>query len=264
MTAARKQNPIETRRHKAAQLAATMVRPHSARLIMLLVVSGAAAVAFLSSAVMLWMGMRYMPVRYAIAGLAGYGAFLALMNLWLGHHFRSSLLDRGADIGLDLPGDLVRGGSRAGGRAADSLFQGGRSGGGGASASFDAPQAQPLPIIASSRGSEGSSSRFSLDSLDFDDAEDVLPVLAVIAIVAFLVACASVVWQAPQMLAELLADGAVAGTAYRGMRHMRAWTPAVMRRTFFPAAIIILVFVLLGIAGHELEPTADSLGDFFR
>jgi hypothetical protein len=66
------------------------------------------------------------------------------------------------------------------------------------------------------------------------------------------------------MLGELLADGAVAGTAYRGMRQMGGWTPAVMRRTFFPAAIIILVFVLLGIAGHELKPSADSIGDFFR
>lgn len=264
MTPAPKRNPAEDRRHKAAHLAATLVRPRSARLIMLLVVSGGAAVGFLSSAVMLWMGLRYMPVRYALAGLAGYGAFLALMNQWLGRHFRSSLLERTADIGLDLPVDLVRGGSRVGERAADSLFKGGRSGGGGASASFDTPQVQPLPIMASSHGSEGGSKRFSLDSLDFDDADDMLPVIAVIAIVAFLIACASVVWQAPQMLAELLADGAVAGTAYRGMRQMGGWTPAVMRRTFFPAAIIILVFVLLGIAGHELKPEADSIGDFFR
>ena len=270
MTPARKRNLIEERRQKAAQLAATLERRHSTRLIMLLVVSGAAAIGFLSSAVMLWMGMRYMPVRYALAGLAGYGVFLVLMNKWLGHHSRSSLLERAADIGdsLDLPGELLRGGSRVGKRAADGIFGGGRSGGGGASASFDAPgvapQVQPLPIMASTAGDKGSSKGFSLDSLDFDDADDALPLIAVIAIVAALIACASVVWQAPQMLGELLADGAVAGTAYRGMRQMGGWTPAVMRRTFFPAAIIILIFVLLGIAGHELKPDADSIGDFFR
>ncbi len=266
MSSAPKRRLTEDRRHTASQLAATLVRPRSARLIMLLVVSGGAAVGFLSSAVLLWMGLRYMPVRYALAGLAGYGAFLALMNQWLGRHFRSSLLERAADVGdpLNLPGELFRGSSRAGERAADGLFRGGRSGGGGASASFDAPQGQPVPVMTSSYLGEKDSKGFSLDSLDFDDADDMLPVIAVIAIIAFLVACASVVWQAPQMMAELLADGAVAGTAYHGMRRMGGWTPAVLRRTFFPAAIIILVFVLLGIAGHELKPEADSIGDFFR
>ena len=65
---------------------------------MVLVVSGAAAVGFLSSVVMLWMGLRYMPVRYAVASLAGYGVFLSLMNRWLGHHSRSALLDGITDV----------------------------------------------------------------------------------------------------------------------------------------------------------------------
>jgi hypothetical protein len=234
---------------------------------MLLVVSGSAIVGFLSSVVLLWMGLRYMPVRYALAILSGYGVFLTLINRWLGHRSGSSLIDRVADGAnqFDLPDGLFRAGSRTAGRTSNTLFSGGRSGGGGTSASFDtaggAPQVQPLPIVTSSRGGGGSSKGWSPD-LD-DDA--VLPLLAIAAIVAGIVACASVIWQAPQMLGELLADGAVAGAAYQGLRASRRdWTFGVIRRTWLPATVILVTFVLLGFAGHHLKPGADSIGDFFR
>ena len=233
---------------------------------MFLVVSGAAVAGFLASVVLLWMGLRYMPIRYALAWAAGYVVFLSLMNRWLGRHSSSWLVDRVTDS-VDLPDGLIRGGSRAAGRTAETLFRGGRSGGGGASASFDAggaaPQVQPLPVLGSSTGS--GESKWSLDSLDFDDDDNVLPLLAIAAIVAVVVACASVIWQSPQMLAELLADGAAAGVAYKGLRASAGgWTAGLLRRTCLPAIAILVVFVLLGVAGHELQPGADSIGDFFR
>lgn len=239
----------------------------SARLIMLLVVSGAAAGGFLSSAIMLWMGLRDMPARYALATLIGYGVFLILMNRWLGHQHRRTLVEDLADAGtsLDLPGGLLRGSSRAAGRAADGLFRGGRSGGGGASASFDtagAASSNPVPLLMSTHAEKGSSKGFSLD---LDDADGALPLLAVVAIVVGLVACISVIWSAPQMLAELLADGAAAGAAYQGLRHSGGdWTFGVIRRTWLPATVILVTFVLLGFAGLYFKPEADSIGDFFR
>ena len=234
---------------------------------MLLVVSGAAAAGFLSSAVMLWTGLRYMPARYALACLAGYAVFLILMNRWLGHHSRRTLVEDLADAGssIDLPGGVLRSGSRAAGRAADGLFRGGRSGGGGASAAFDSAGAgpsNPIPLLMSGHAEKGSSKGFSLD---FDDADDALPLLAVAAIVIGLIACVSVIWSAPQMLGELLADGAAAGVAYQGLRHSTSdWTLGVIRRTWVPATASLATFVLLGIAGHYFKPGADSIGDFFR
>ena len=211
------------------------------------------------------MGLRYMPVRYALAGLAGYGVFLVLMNRWLGQRLRSTVVDTldRVDTTFDVSGGLFRSGSRVAERTADGLFRGGRSGGGGASASFDPVGApapvNPAPLLMSSSAGEGGSKGFSLDT------DGVLPVLAVIAIIAGLVACGSVIWQAPQMLAELLADGAAAGAAYKGLRASASdWTFGVIRRTWLPAAAIIGTFVLLGIAGHYLKPGADSIGDFFR
>ena len=267
MAKALKKSAVESQQKRIAQLAAGL-NPNSTRFMMFLIVSGAAVVGFLSSVVLLWMGLRYMPIRYAIAWAAGYGVFLLLMNRWLGHHSSSWLVDRATD-GVDLPDGLLRGGSRAAGRTADTLFRGGRSGGGGASASFDAPgaapQVQPLPIMTSSSAGSGESRGWSLDSLDLDDDDNVLAVLAIAAIVAVIVACASVIWQSPQMLAELLADGAAAGVAYKGLRASAGqWTLGLLRRTCLPAVAILVVFVLLGVAGHELQPNADSIGDFFR
>jgi hypothetical protein len=240
---------------------------------MLLVVACAAGVGFLSSALMLWMRLRYMPVRYALAGVIGYGVFVALMNRWLGRHAGQSTVNSLVDAtdaidAVDIPGGLIRGTSRAAGRAVDGLFGGGRSGGGGASASFDvagvAPQVPPVPLMSSS-GSKGSSKGLSFD-LDLDDgAKVVLPLLAIAAIIAGLVACASVIWSAPNMLAELLVDGAVAGAAYNQLRASSGdWTFGIVRRTWLPAAAIIVTFVMLGVAGHYFKPEADSIGDFFR
>lgn len=50
---------------------------------MLMIVAGAGVTAFLSSALMLAAGVRYMPVRYAIASLLGYAVFVWLVRRWL-------------------------------------------------------------------------------------------------------------------------------------------------------------------------------------
>ena len=159
---------VERREAAVSKLAANLRRRHSPRLTMLGVVSCAAGAGFLASAVMLWMGMRYMPVRYALAGIAGYGVFLAMMNVWLGRHARVSTFERVTDVvnPLEIPSEVFRGGSRAAGRVADVFFKGGRSGGAGASASFDAggvaPQMPPAPLMMVGQTEGGSSKGLSL------------------------------------------------------------------------------------------------------
>jgi hypothetical protein len=249
------------------RVAVKLTDQHWTRMTMLLVVSGAALVGFLTSVILLWMGLRYMPFRYALACLASYGVFLSLMNRWLGHHSQSWLVDRTTDVvnPADVADGVFRSGSRVLERASDGIFGRGRSGGGGASASFDAgvvaPESPPLPVFTASSSASRESGGFSLGDVDADDA---LPLVAIAAIAAIVIACASVIWQSPQMIAELLADGAVAGVAYKGLRASGDWTMGVIRRTWLAASVILVIFVLLGIAGHALKPSADSIGDFFR
>jgi len=256
------------RQEAVARLRARLTQHHSPRLTMLLVVVCAAGAGFLSSALMLWMRISYMPVRYAVASLLGYAVFLGLMNRWLGYHAKVSAFDRATDVidPLDIGEGLLRSGASVARRTAEGVFGGGRSGGAGASASFDAAgitSSIPPPPVLLASGSGGGSKGSSMN-LDLDDV-GVLPIIAIVAIGAGVVACASVVISAPQMLAELMVDGAIAGAAYHQLKgSTKDWTIDVFRRTWIPATVLMVTFVLLGFAGHWLKPGADSIGDFFR
>jgi hypothetical protein len=68
------------------------------------------------------------------------------------------------------------------------------------------------------------------------------------------------------MLAELLADGAVAGAAYKGLSTSTGdWTLGVIRRTWIPAAAVLAIFVLFGLpainCSRERIRSATSSGD---
>lgn len=230
---------------------------------MLAVVSAAGISGFLTSALLLWSGLRYMPVRYGIACMVGYGAFLWMMNRWLHRtaqeSARQSLVETAVDT-IDIPGAIFRGRSGGSSPAADVLLGGGRSGGAGASAAFESNVAMAVPPpVPASKG-------LSLDvDLDGDAAKVLLPLMAVAALVIGLAAAISVVWQAPQLLAEVMVDAALAGAAYGRLRAAKTdWTFGVIRKTWLPALVITVTCVLLGWAGHALQPDADSIGDFFR
>jgi hypothetical protein len=238
---------------------------------MLVIVSGAAATAFLTSAALLWAGVRYMPVRYAIASLLGYAVFVWLVRGWLAARNRreagNRLVENAADAVdvvniVDLPGAVVRTTTSGTREVPVGIFQGGRSGGAGASASFGSTPPQVPAMVMAPVPSESGSAPSWAAGLD-DDSVKLLPLLAVAAIVIGLFAAGSVVWSAPQLLAEILVDGVIAGQAYRRLRTGN-WSGGVVRRTWKPMLAIFLAFVLLGSAGHYFDPTADSIGDLFR
>lgn len=235
---------------------------------MLMIVSGDGATALLTSALMLGAGVRYMPVRSAIASLLGYAVFVWLVRGWLaardrrepGQQLLADSVDAVDVLNVsDLPGLLLRTAAR---EAPGDIFQGGRSGGAGASALFgDGTSHVPAMVVhpVSSELGVGLSWATDLD----DDGLKLLPLFAVAAIAVGLFAAGSVVWAAPQLLAEILVDGAIAGGAYRKLRRGN-WAGGVVRRTWKPLLAILVAFVLLGVAGHYANPGADSIGDLFR
>jgi hypothetical protein len=259
------------RLHRVSRLSSALEQNGYPRLTMLMIVGGAGVAAFLSSALMLAAGLRYMPVRYAIASLIGYAVFVWLVRGWLAARDRREASQRlvadsvdAVDVMnvTDLPGSVVRAIGRSAREAPVDIFQGGRSGGAGASAAFGGGPTH-MPVMAvppvPSESSGGLSWAADLD----DDGLKLLPLFAVAAIAVGLFAAGSVVWSAPQLLAEILVDGAIAGQAYRGLRKGN-WTGGVLRRTWKPMLAVVAAFVLLGFAGHYVDPTADSIGDFFR
>lgn len=262
----------DQRLQRVARLSGALAQRGYPRLTMLMVVAGAATTAFLSSVLMLAAGLRYMPVRYAIASLLGYAVFVWLVRRWLAARDRreanqqlvADSIDAVDVLNVaDLPGAVARTVSRSGRPAPVDIFQHGRSGGGGATASFSGgPAPMPAVVVPPPAPADAGGGVSWVADLD-DDGLKLLPLFAVVAIAVGLFAAGGVVWSAPQLLAEILVDGAVAGQAYRGLRKGN-WTGGVLRRTWKPMLAVFTAFVLLGVAGHYFDPTADSIGDFFR
>lgn len=204
--------------------------------------------AFLISFSLLRAGLDSMALRYGLAGAAGYLAFLGLIAVWIawkrhgfepdldlegGHH----LLD-GIDVGSNVFG--VRG---------PTSFDGGRSGGGGASGSW---------MESRSGGAGGGGSSWG------DELGDSLGLVIVIiaAVIGGLLAIGYVVYLAPVLLAEVLVDAVIIAAISRRVAaaDRRDWTATVLRRTWFPALTLIAILVAGGWALQKLAPEARSIG----
>ena len=142
------------------------------------------------------------------------------------------------------------------------IFQGGRSGGAGASAAFGGGPTHVPAMVVPPVPSESDGGLSWAKDLD-NDGLKLLPLFAVAVIAVGLFVAGRVVWSAPQLFAEILVDGAIASQAYRDLRKGN-WTGGVLRRMWKPMLAVFLVFVLPGLAGHYINPEADSIGDLFQ
>jgi hypothetical protein len=167
---------------------------------LLIIVGLSGIVALLVSAAGLRLGLNSMMLRYPLAAICGYVTFLVLIRAWIvwqrgrwDADFEPEMLN--VDI---LPDATIEGNT-------DSLFQGGRSGGAGASHQWS----------VSSGGSDASHGSSHVDV----DLDELWPVaLAAVCAVGGLLAIAYIVYLAPVLLAEVALDGAVVATLYRHMR----------------------------------------------
>jgi len=240
------------------------------RLIMTGMVSIAGGIAFLCSAATLWAGVHSMAVRYGLAAVAGYLAFGALLRAWIG--WRRSWLDHALD--LPAPNLDLGGGHGASSGSLPSLFSAGRSGGGGASASF-APEpyappvaaetvySPPLPVLGSSEEKgDGVPSKVA----DVDDERIWLVVIALVLAFSAFIAVAFVVYSAPALLTEVALDAGVMSGVYRSVRRHDDgnWVGAVWRRTWIPALVVIVCVIAAGYALQLAVPEARSIGGVIR
>lgn len=246
-----------------------------------LIVSIAAASAFIASRLLIDLRVWRMSWRYGIAAAVGYGVFLLMIRLWV--VWKSSRLEDGDD---DEPVSRVRGrsgggsldvsdvfdgdislpsrGGRGAAKAAVDAFGGGHSGGGGASMAF----ANPPPVMEAtvsnvSGGGGKSGGGFSLD-LDGDDLFWLVVALAATCAGAF--AVTYVVWVAPTFLGEAAVNAAVAGKVYHGMqrRDSSHWTEDQLKRTILPALIVIASAAAAGYAFNRIAPEAVTIGGVWQ
>jgi hypothetical protein len=251
--------PLQGRQELVNQVRDRLLRESAPRLQLGLIVGLAGLAAFLTSAAALRLGVPWMAVRYPLAVALGYATFFVLIRWWIAWQRRfdeatlgNSLIDAGdvmnaSDlVGLRLPG---------GGTPNVSMFAAGRGGGAGASTQW--------ATAASTSQGAGSKSGIDLD-LDLDEAWWI--VIAVVCVAGGAVAIGYVIYAAPLLLSEVALDAAVASTLYRRLRKddVSHWAVTVLRRTWIPAAAIMLFAALGGYALQRVAPEARSIGGVVR
>ena len=194
-----------------------------------------------------------MGLRYGLAVLSGYLAFLALIQVWIALHR------------WDWVTDVVDGATDHAGGDGDAWsasLAGGKSGGGGGGARWghESARAFAAPSRARPTASRGGANWFDGISLDADDAWWLLVAGVLVCAAGF--AVVYVIYIAPALLAEVMLDAALVTTVYRRLRPQdtQHWSVGVVRRTWLPAVVLIGCLSGAGLALQRVAPQARSIG----
>lgn len=243
----------------------------SVRLHMTIILMAVALTGVLCSKGLELTGLSSLVLRYAINVLICYLAFLLFIRIWYYAIAPDQIKEkRKPDLDVDLSGlDIpVPGVSDASGPAPFS-GGGGTSGGGGASASWDsgssvAPGSSSLSgSSGSSAGSGSGSGGFSLDLGGGDEGIGIVIIglLLVAVLAAVLGAAGFLIYQAPVILPEAAFDLFLAGGLSRTTRRIRkeGWTSGILRRTWIPFAVLLVLAGALGWALDSFCPDAATI-----
>lgn len=239
-----------SRKDAVQQLRARLEIGSWPRLQMMMLVALTGAAGFITSFVLLALGLHRMGLRYLLACCVAYLCFLALLWIWLRW--------RGSD-GIDVWNEPT---DRAETPHADTDWtgHGGSSGGGGASADFDTP-ASPAPVAADTQcvSAPTSGSDFELPDMDVE----AVPLLLALLVIGLVLSSLFVVWTAPALFAELLLDGVLAAGLYRRLRHIetRHWLQTAVRKTAWPFVLTTALLAATGFGIQAAAPQAKSIGD---
>ena len=251
-----------------------LVQRFYTRFHMSLILMSSGFAAMLSNWVLLQAGLNAMWVRYPIAITLAYFTFLAGVWLWLqyirttqGETNRQSFID-----GTDLPNvDLLPGGG--GSLNADGVVGGGGSfDGGGASGEW--VEANPVQAFASNGPSPSADGggvfsdvgKSFGDFVDLDGEAIVLIVLALQLIFSVLLLSGYVIWFAPDILGEAIFGATLAGSLAGAAKRQDAdgWVMGVVKKTWWPFAIVFVVAMVFSIYAAAHYPTANTFGSVLR
>lgn len=268
------------------------VRLHMTLILLVVTLSGMGA-----STLLMHLGVHRMWLRYGASVLISYLLFLAAIRIWLWYVIarntrtaarhssgQDSLSLDGIDgSGIVIPLDLAEGGGDSLGDLDEVVGKGGSSGGGGASASWEART--PVPIApagvssssgsstggsagGSSGGSSGSSSGGSsgIGSLfDGIDGDAVIFILIAALVLALSSVWIYLIYQAPVILSEIAFHFLLASGLIRKARTAttQGWMLSTLRGTWIPLLVIIVLAVVLGFAAQVVCPDALKLRDVF-
>ncbi|MFO1314968.1 MAG: hypothetical protein U1F58_05145 [Burkholderiales bacterium] len=258
----------------ADTLRKSIVARHAVRLHVALILAACFAVGLAVTKLLLEAGVHAMWLRYAVALVAGYGAFLLGVRIWLKYAgydhpmlpgSRRSLARDAADA-LDggwSGGSGGGGGSGSGGDLPVFRGGGGGSGGGGASARFGG-----LGFAsgdATSPSTPGVSLKGGGGGFDLGDDGWVLVLLVALAAAAF-GAVAWILYAAPTILADAAFAGMLSAGLVRPTRHIATggWIASVVGHTWLAFAVVLVLAIAFAIVAQRHYPDAHTLVDVIR
>jgi hypothetical protein len=224
----------------------------------IVILSGCAA--FIASVVSLRLGLDSMAMRYPLAVVCGYLAFLVLIRSWIAWQ-RRSVVTEARDTAIDVASNVdlmdVSLPTRVPTPSAASLFTGGRSGGAGGGAHWAG--AYSAPSHAASAAPKGLGFSLDLDELWF-------VVVAAACAIGGLLVIVYVIYTAPVLLAEVAIDAAVVSAVYRRLRREDTshWVLTVVRHTWLQALALVVFAAVAGYALQRVAPEARSIGGVVR
>jgi hypothetical protein len=205
------------------------------RVHMALILAATFAASLLATKILLSMGVYRLPLRYAIATIAGYAGFLILIKLWL--YYVGLAEQRASSSGVDI--DLDDCLDFSGGGSGDVEFSGGGGsfGGGGSSGSWGVPDV----------------------SIDSDDLVVVLLFLALS--LAIILAAVWLIWAAPAILGDAAFESALAAALIRHTRKASCggWIGSIAKSTILPFALILALAITAGWFAQKHCPSARKL-----
>ena len=216
-----------------AKLRRWLEKSFALRVHMALILAATFAAALLATKLLLSFGVYRLPLRYAIATVAGYLGFLILVKMWLYYVGLAERRDSSCDIDVDLSDGIDFGGSGG----SDFSGGGGSFGGGGASGSWGVP--------------------------DVDvGGDDLVVVLLFIALALVLVIAAVwLIWAAPAILGDAAFESALAAALIRHARKASCggWIGSIAKSTILPFALILALAITAGWFAQKHCPSARRL-----
>jgi len=270
------------------RLAAALQHRFFLRLHMAAILTGTLLAGLLVTRILYLAHLNLFAVRYGIAVIAAYAAFVGLIKVWLGYIEFCAGRDRRrtaaaassaatSDNWFDSFTFSGTGGGPSlgsGGSPAGALSSGGgRFGGGGAIGSWGdgGGNDSNVPALAAANVSSSSTSAphpwwkgGGGGKGGSDDLGELMLVVLIIALVVAVVASfVWIVWAAPGILSEAAFNAALAGAL---VRHAHTathgqWVGSVLRKTAIPFALVLIVSIALGWYAQRYCPGAARLAD---
>lgn len=251
---------ISNRLRNLGRFRGYLIRPATARIQMAVIVAATGSTGFLSSVVLLQLGVYTIWLRYGLSVGFAYLAFLLFVRIWLVYHRRRAASNSGPSDLLDIGNPFKGNGS---GKTPEFTGGGGQFGGAGASGSFENSYLfKPEPLILNKPISK-STRMFGID-LDLDEL--LVLVALITGLAAVLASSVYIISVAPELLSEILLDGALSAGLYRRLHHLdnRNWLESAIRKTWIPFFIVLVFFIIAGYCMHSCAPEAKSLGGVWQ